>query len=232
MRGTPSISRPTASTYGTKRYTEEVGRHYAALNQRLDGGDYVAGDYSIADIAIWPWIVPWRTQGQNLDEHRHLKACSSASPNGPRFSAALPSAATFGEGRASGAPHGARTRRTHRLAQGLTRRFKAAPIRKHKTRHFCPCLERRSPHRVGRGTAAMIDFYTWATPNGRKVAIMLEECGLGYAVHPIDLGAGEQHGEAFTRISPNHKIPAIVDRKARGGPAGGLRIRRDPHLSR
>ncbi|WP_432259667.1 glutathione binding-like protein [Cupriavidus sp. TMH.W2] len=57
----------------------------------------------------------------------------------------------------------------------------------------------------------MIDAYTWATPNGHKVHIMLEECGLEYKVHPINIGAGDQFGEDFLKISPNNKIPAIVD---------------------
>ncbi len=57
----------------------------------------------------------------------------------------------------------------------------------------------------------MIDVYTWATPNGHKVHIMLEECGLEYKVHPINIGAGDQFGEGFLKISPNNKIPAIVD---------------------
>ena len=57
----------------------------------------------------------------------------------------------------------------------------------------------------------MIDLYTWTTPNGRKIAIMLEETGLEYTVHPIHIGQGEQHGKEFLRISPNNKIPAIVD---------------------
>ncbi|WP_456281659.1 glutathione binding-like protein [Cupriavidus sp. JZ107] len=57
----------------------------------------------------------------------------------------------------------------------------------------------------------MIDVYSWATPNGHKVHIMLEECGLPYQVHPINIGAGDQFGEEFLKISPNNKIPAIVD---------------------
>ncbi|MCH7817208.1 MAG: glutathione S-transferase N-terminal domain-containing protein [Proteobacteria bacterium] len=57
----------------------------------------------------------------------------------------------------------------------------------------------------------MIDLYTWSTPNGRKVSIMLEELGLPYRVFPIDITKGEQHAEDFIEISPNHKIPAIVD---------------------
>lgn len=57
----------------------------------------------------------------------------------------------------------------------------------------------------------MIDVYTWPTPNGHKVHIMLEECGLPYRAHPIDIGAGDQFKPDFLAISPNNKIPAIVD---------------------
>jgi GST-like protein len=57
----------------------------------------------------------------------------------------------------------------------------------------------------------MIDLYTWSTPNGRKVTIMLEEVSLPYRVHPIHIGKGEQHDSEFLKISPNNKIPAIVD---------------------
>jgi GST-like protein len=58
----------------------------------------------------------------------------------------------------------------------------------------------------------MIDLYTWSTPNGRKVSIMLEEVGLPYAVHPVDIGKDEQFKPEFLKISPNNRIPAIVDR--------------------
>ena len=57
----------------------------------------------------------------------------------------------------------------------------------------------------------MIDVYSWATPNGHKVHIMLEECGLDYRAHAIDIGAGDQFTDDFLKISPNNKIPAIVD---------------------
>jgi GSH-dependent disulfide-bond oxidoreductase len=60
----------------------------------------------------------------------------------------------------------------------------------------------------------MYDLYTWSTPNGRKISIMLEELALPYTVHPIDIGQGEQLTPEFRRISPNGKIPAIVDRAA------------------
>jgi len=57
----------------------------------------------------------------------------------------------------------------------------------------------------------MIDLYTWATPNGRKVSIALEELGLPYTVHPVDIGKDEQFKPEFLAINPNNKIPAIVD---------------------
>ncbi|MCG8508419.1 MAG: glutathione S-transferase N-terminal domain-containing protein, partial [Rhodospirillales bacterium] len=57
----------------------------------------------------------------------------------------------------------------------------------------------------------MIQFYTWPTPNGFKVSIMLEEVGLDYNVIPVDIGAGDQFEPDFLRISPNNKMPAIVD---------------------
>jgi len=57
----------------------------------------------------------------------------------------------------------------------------------------------------------IIEVYSWATPNGHKVHIMLEECGLRYRAIPVDIGAGDQFKPAFLAISPNNKIPAIVD---------------------
>ena len=59
----------------------------------------------------------------------------------------------------------------------------------------------------------MIDLYTWSTPNGRKVSIMLEECGLDYAVHAVDISKDEQFRPDFLKVSPNNKIPAIVERE-------------------
>jgi GSH-dependent disulfide-bond oxidoreductase len=63
----------------------------------------------------------------------------------------------------------------------------------------------------------MIEVYSWATPNGHKVHIMLEECGLPYRVHAIDIGEGDQFSPDFLAISPNNKIPAITDPE---GPEG------------
>jgi GST-like protein len=59
--------------------------------------------------------------------------------------------------------------------------------------------------------AKPIDLYYWTTPNGWKIAIMLEECGLPYRVHMVDIGNNEQFDPEFLKISPNNKIPAIVD---------------------
>lgn len=58
----------------------------------------------------------------------------------------------------------------------------------------------------------MIDLYTWTTPNGRKVSILLEELGIDYEAHPINIGQGDQKTEEFLKIGPNNKIPVIVDR--------------------
>ncbi len=63
----------------------------------------------------------------------------------------------------------------------------------------------------------MIDLFTWITPNGRKISIMLEEVGLPYEVHPINLQKGEQFAPDFLAISPNNRIPAIIDREGPGG---------------
>lgn len=59
----------------------------------------------------------------------------------------------------------------------------------------------------------VIDLYTWTTPNGRKVSILLEELGIDYEVHPVDLSKDEQFEESFLKIAPNNRIPAIVDRE-------------------
>lgn len=63
----------------------------------------------------------------------------------------------------------------------------------------------------------MIDLYTWKTPNGRKISIMLEECGLAYEFRAVDIGSGEQSAPEFVALNPNRKIPVIVDHE---GPDG------------
>jgi GST-like protein len=63
----------------------------------------------------------------------------------------------------------------------------------------------------------MIHLYTWGTPNGKKASIMLEEAGLSYEVHPVNLGEGDQFKPEYLAINPNNKIPAIVDADGPGG---------------
>jgi GST-like protein len=59
--------------YAIDRYVNETNRLYGVLNKRLSDRDFIAGDYSIADMASYPWIVPWKNQGQNIDDFPHLK---------------------------------------------------------------------------------------------------------------------------------------------------------------
>ena len=63
----------------------------------------------------------------------------------------------------------------------------------------------------------MIELHTWSTPNGRKVSIMLEELGLPYSVHPVNIGKDEQFRPEYIKINPNGKIPSIVDPAGPGG---------------
>jgi GST-like protein len=79
--------------------------------------------------------------------------------------------------------------------------------------HEATISRQKFPPQEGR----MIDAYSWATPNGHKVHIMLEECGLTYKAHPIDIGRGDQFKPEFLKLNPNHRIPAIVDQD---GPDG------------
>ena len=63
----------------------------------------------------------------------------------------------------------------------------------------------------------MIEFYTWTTPNGTKASIMLEEIGIPYNVHPVNLSKNEQRTAEFLAINPNGRIPAIIDSDGPGG---------------
>ena len=65
----------------------------------------------------------------------------------------------------------------------------------------------------------MIDLYYWPTPNGHKITLFLEEAGLEYAIKPVDIGKGAQFDADFLRISPNNKMPAIVDHAPADGGA-------------
>ena len=64
----------------------------------------------------------------------------------------------------------------------------------------------------------MIDLYYWPTPNGWKISIMLEECGLDYKLVPVDINVGDQFRPEFLEISPNNRMPAIVDHDVEGEP--------------
>ncbi len=65
-----------------------------------------------------------------------------------------------------------------------------------------------------------IELYTWSTPNGRKISVALEEMGLPYNVHPVNISKNEQFNPDFLKISPNNRIPAIIDPE---GPTVGSR---------
>src|SRR4051812_28031140 len=69
--------------------------------------------------------------------------------------------------------------------------------------------------------SGMIELYSWTTPNGHKIHIMLEETGLPYRVHKINLGAKEQTAPEYLKINPNGKIPAIIDTDGAVGDSGG-----------
>ena len=81
----------------------------------------------------------------------------------------------------------------------------------------------------------MIDLYYWTTPNGHKITIFLEEAGLPYRINPVNIGKGEQFARGFLEISPNNRIPAIVNNapgggaRLRQGEAGQSECRRHPH---
>jgi GSH-dependent disulfide-bond oxidoreductase len=64
---------PEQIEYAINRYTNEVNRLYGVMDKRLSDREYLAGEYSIADMASWPWVVPWKTQGQDMDHFPHLK---------------------------------------------------------------------------------------------------------------------------------------------------------------
>src|SRR5256885_3029157 len=69
------------------------------------------------------------------------------------------------------------------------------------------------------GRAAMIDVHYWPTPNGKKVTILLEECGLPYKIVPCNIQRGDQFTPEFLAMNPNHRMPVIVDHEPKGGGA-------------
>ncbi len=81
------------------------------------------------------------------------------------------------------------------------------------------CLFRYAEHPSTNQVKSMIDVHYWPTPNGWKVTIMLEECALPYTIKPVDIGGGEQFKTEFLRLSPNNRMPAIVDHDPTDGGA-------------
>jgi GST-like protein len=77
----------------------------------------------------------------------------------------------------------------------------------------------RTPVRKASKPSKPIQLFYWPTPNGHKISIMLEETGLPYELHPVNIGAGEQFAPAFLKISPNNRMPAIIDPDGPGGRA-------------
>ncbi|MBM3643349.1 MAG: thiol:disulfide oxidoreductase [Alphaproteobacteria bacterium] len=69
----PQFNPHEAVAYGQKRYSDEVNRLFGVLNRLLADREFVAGDYSIADMAIWPWVLPWKNLGQDIAQFPHLK---------------------------------------------------------------------------------------------------------------------------------------------------------------
>jgi GST-like protein len=86
---------PEKIPYAIDRYVKETGRLYAVLNQRLSDREFIAGNYSIADIAAYPWIVPYDRQGQNLEDFPHLKRWFESIRERPSTTRAYEKAETF-----------------------------------------------------------------------------------------------------------------------------------------
>lgn len=79
--------------------------------------------------------------------------------------------------------------------------------------------------------AKPIELYYWPTPNGFKISIMLEECGLPYVMKPVNISKGEQFNPDFLKIAPNNRMPAIIDPQGPGGrPISIFRVRRNPAI--
>src|SRR5260370_9687587 len=76
----------------------------------------------------------------------------------------------------------------------------------------CPISSRQT-----HGGTPMIDLHYWATPNGKKATILLEECGMAYKIVPVNIGRGDQFSAEFLEMNPNHRMPVMVDREPKGG---------------
>jgi GST-like protein len=107
------------------------------------------------------------------------------------------------------------------MARGKSKRRQ--PVRGGKTKSVAKNVGKQTAQRSKKASARMqkkskpIDLYYWPTPNGFKISIMLEECGLPYKLIPINISIGEQFKPEFLAISPNNRMPAIVDPQGPGG---------------
>ena len=107
----------------------------------------------------------------------------------------------------------ARLRSSRRMAALRRRRRLAAPPRRARRAGLTRPIQPRNPI----GGQPMLEVWSWPTPNGHKVHIALEELGLEYKIIPVNIGAGDQFKPEFLKITPNHRIPAIVDSDGPGG---------------
>ena len=107
-------------------------------------------------------------------------------------------------------------RNTARKAKSLKKIAKKASARTVKAARPARKAAKKAASRLPKAPKP-IQLYYWPTPNGHKISIMLEELGVPYEVHPIDIGKGEQFAPAFLKISPNNRMPAIVDPDGPGG---------------
>src|SRR5580704_2101750 len=96
-------------------------------------------------------------------------------------------------------------------ARGRARNIIIAACERRRSRAMLPASYHRRPRHMA------IELHAWGTPNGRKISVALEEMGLPYTVHPINISKGEQFNPEFLKISPNNRIPAIVDPDGPGG---------------
>src|SRR4029077_16182475 len=100
------------------------------------------------------------------------------------------------------------------MARGKTKRpaSRAAKAKTNKTK-----TSRTKTKKKSAKTAKPIELYYWPTPNGFKISIMLEECGLPYVLKPVNISRGEQFNPDFLKIAPNNRMPAIIDPQGPGG---------------
>ena len=107
---------PEKLPYAIERYHNEINRLFGVMNKRLADRQFLAGEYSIADMASYPWVVPWERQGQNIEDFPHLKRWLDAIERAPAVQARL----RQGEGDQSEGPGGIRTAEERAILFGQT----------------------------------------------------------------------------------------------------------------